>query len=71
MNYATSDGTAHAGERYQAVSGTLTFAPGVLSQSFNVPIIDDNIITGNGTVSLTLSARTGHGHALVSPSARR
>src|SRR5262249_26909001 len=32
VDYATADGTAHAGEDYVSVSGTLTFAEGVTSQ---------------------------------------
>jgi len=38
VNYATYDGTAVAGTDYTAESGTLTFAAGVTSQSFSVPI---------------------------------
>jgi hypothetical protein len=41
VDYATADGTARAGEDYLAVSGTLSFAPGVVSQSVVVPILGD------------------------------
>jgi len=55
VDYATSDGTATAGTDYTAISGTLTFAPGETSQTFDVPIIDDSESEGNETVDLTLS----------------
>lgn len=41
VDYKTADFTATiANGDYQAVSGTLTFSPGVFSQSFNVPILE-------------------------------
>ncbi len=55
INYATSDGTAVAGSDYTAASGTLTFLPGITSQSFPVSIIDDAAIEPDETVMLTLS----------------
>ncbi len=66
VNYATSNGTATAGSDYAAVSGTLTFAAGVTSQSFTVPITDDAAVESNETVNLTLSAVSG-GAILGSP----
>jgi len=60
VNYATSDGTAKAGVKYTAVSGTLTFANGSsASQTFSVPIIDNTIVDGNMTFNVTLSGVTG------------
>ena len=53
--YATSDGTATAGSDYTAASGTLTFAPGVTSRTFTVPITDDTTDEAGETVSLALS----------------
>ena len=38
VNFATADGTALAGTDYQATSGTLTFAPGVTSQTISVTV---------------------------------
>jgi hypothetical protein len=58
VEYATSDGTATAGADYTAASGTLTFNPGATSQTFNVPILDDELNEGNETVSLNLSNPT-------------
>jgi hypothetical protein len=55
VEYATADGTATAGEDYAAVSGTLTFTPGVSSRAFVVPIMGDEIEEGEETVTLTLS----------------
>ena len=55
VDYATSDGTAHAPGDYTATSGTLTINPGETTQSFQVPIIDNAIQDGNRTVNLTLS----------------
>lgn len=59
VQYATSDGTAQAGVRYTAASGTLTFANGVISQSFTVPLLNPGNVHGNQTVNLTLSNTTG------------
>ncbi len=60
VNYATSDGTATlAGNDYTAASGTLSFAPGVKSQSFTVPITNDTADETNETVSLLLSSPSG------------
>ncbi len=62
VDYATTDGTATAGSDYTATSGTLTFAPGELSKTISIPIINDNLYeggTGNETFTLTLSAPTG------------
>lgn len=41
--YGTSDGTAVAPGDYQAVNGTLTFAPGDTSETFTVPVVGDTI----------------------------
>jgi uncharacterized repeat protein (TIGR01451 family) len=59
--YATSNGTATAGQDYTASGGTLIFASGVTTQTFNVPITDDNLDEGDETVQLTLSNVTGTG----------
>ncbi len=57
--YATSDGTATAGKDYQPTSGILTFADGVQSQDFTVPILADTLAEGHESVGLTLSNPTG------------
>ena len=58
VSYATGGGSATAGSDYTATSGTLTFADGVTSRTFNVPILDDADYEGNETVGLALSAPT-------------
>ncbi|HUQ31150.1 MAG TPA: tandem-95 repeat protein, partial [Pyrinomonadaceae bacterium] len=59
VDYATSNGTATAGQDYTAASGQLTFDPGVTTQTFNVPITNDTIDENDETVNLTLSNVTG------------
>ena len=58
VNFTTSDGTAAAGLDYAANSGTLTFAPGVTSQTVNVSALLDGIFEGNETFTVNLSAPT-------------
>lgn len=52
--YATANGTAVAGTDYQAVSGTLTFAPGVQSRTVSVPVVGDAGDEANKTFLLNL-----------------
>ena len=58
VRYATADGTATAGEDYQATSGTLTFAPGETTQMFVVPLLDDTVDESDETLTLALSDAT-------------
>ncbi len=44
VDYSTADNSAQEGLDYTAVSGTLPFESGETSQSFFVPLIDDDII---------------------------
>jgi len=68
VDYASSDGTATAGDDYIAVNGNLSFADGVTSRTFGVEIInDDNNQEGNESLNLILSNPTG-GAGLGSPS---
>ena len=55
VNYITSDGTAIAGADYTVSSGTLAFADGEISQSFEVFINDDAIFEGTENLNLQLS----------------
>ena len=59
INYATADGTAIAGIDYQVASGTLMFADGELSKTFEVTIIDDGLFEGTETINLILSDAVG------------
>ena len=55
IRYATADGTARAGEDYEAASGTLTFAPGETGKTVEVRTLDDALDEGSETMSLRLS----------------
>ena len=59
VSWATSDGTAVAGEDYTAGSGTLTFAPGETSKTITVAVLDDAHDEGEETLTLTLSTPDG------------
>lgn len=59
LNYGVTNGTALAGLDYNAISGSLTFAPGVLSQTIAIPILNDNLKEGNETFTLSLSNPNG------------
>ena len=60
VNYATSDGTATAGQDYTATSGTLIFPAGsTTAQTFSIPITNDALDEPTETVNLTLSSPTG------------
>ena len=54
-NYATSDGTATAGEDYTAADGSLTFMPGETERTISVLLQEDTIYEGDETFVLTLS----------------
>jgi hypothetical protein len=58
VDYATTDGTAHAGEDYDARSGTLTFGVGVTSQTIVVPIHFTPGGGANETFTVTLGQAT-------------
>ena len=59
VDYATSDGTAVAGEDYTATSGTLAFAAGELAKTVSVPILDDAVDEGRETFTLKLTNPKG------------
>ena len=55
VQYATVAQTAIPGIDYTPVSGTLTFAPGVASQTIVVPVLDNSYVSQNRQVSIVLS----------------
>ena len=59
VGYATSDGTAEAGSDYTAVSETLTIEAGATTGTISVPVLDDEVIEGNETFTVTLSGAVG------------
>ena len=60
VTYATSNGSAVAGQDYTSVAGTLKFAPLVTEQIFSVPILNNtNRSTSYSTVNLTLGQTVG------------
>ena len=59
VDYATSDGTATAGEDYTATSGTLTFEAGESSKTIEVTVLDDFHDEGEETLTLRLSNPSG------------
>ena len=65
LEYATSDGTAVAGEDYTAASGTLSFSPGQTTQTVPVAVLDDPHDEGSETFTLVLSNPSGN-HAWLS-----
>ena len=59
IDYATANGTAIAGEDYEAKNGTLVFLPGQTSKTINVPIFEDDIEEINETFFVNLSTDSG------------
>ena len=59
VEYATSDGSARAGEDYTASSGTLTFAANETSRTISVTVLDDAHDEGEETLTLRLSNPSG------------
>ena len=67
VDYAATAGTAVDGQNFVATSGTLTFASGETTKTFQVLILDDEVSGSSKKVNLSL-ANPGRG-ALGSPSA--
>ena len=72
VDWATSDGTATAGEDYTAASGTLVFEVGDTSKTIQVAITDDGDFEANETFNVTPHQSRGgiaeHGPAPPGPS---
>ena len=56
VNYATANQTAIAPGDYTTTSGTLTFAPNVLTQTITVPVVGDTTFEPNETFAVNLSS---------------
>ena len=68
VDYATSNGTAIAGQDYTAVAGTLTFTPAASGiQTVRVSTIQDLIPDNGETFTLSLSNAAGGGGAATPP----
>lgn len=52
-------GTTTPGQDYASTSGTLTFAPGEVTKTIDVGLIDDQIVEGNEVFSVSLDNATG------------
>ena len=59
VDYATSDGSAEAGDDYTAKSGTLSFSAGETSKTIAVAIEDDSENERDETFTVTLSSASG------------
>lgn len=58
VNYDTSNDTAIAGIDYTVVTGSLTFNPGVISQTITVPILNDFVAESSERFFVNLSNPT-------------
>ncbi len=56
VNYATGNGTAVTGSDFTPNSGTLTFAPGDVSKTIAVSIVNDSIYEGDEAFGMSLTA---------------
>lgn len=66
VDYSSANGTAVAGVDYTATNGTLNFANGQASATFQLPITDDTAVEGAETFTVTLASPAG-GAALGTP----
>lgn len=55
VDYATVDGTALAGQDYEAKSGTITFQPGETAKQVGIKLIDDSLLEAEEDFSIVLS----------------
>jgi hypothetical protein len=58
VGYSSANGTATAGQDYTAVSGNLTFAPGITAQQVTVAVLGDTAIEPSETLTVTLANPT-------------
>jgi uncharacterized delta-60 repeat protein/uncharacterized repeat protein (TIGR01451 family) len=58
VDFMTTGGTAQPGGRYVPVMTNVLFTPGQTGQNVFVPIINDNLVLGNQTVTMALANAT-------------
>ena len=56
VDYIAMSGSAQAGSDFVPTSGTLSFAPGTVTQTITVPVFGDSIRESNKTFAVVLSA---------------
>ncbi|MCC2668658.1 MAG: hypothetical protein K0Q72_1129 [Armatimonadetes bacterium] len=66
VQLSVAGGTATAGTDFTALNQTITFNPGITSQTVNVNVADDSALEGSETANITLS--NPQGGVLSSPS---
>ncbi|MDX6644913.1 MAG: hypothetical protein QOK40_640 [Miltoncostaeaceae bacterium] len=59
VDFSATAGTATAGADFAPMSTTITFLAGETSKVVRVPILDDTLVEGEETVTLTLTNSTG------------
>lgn len=69
VDYATSDGSALAGQDYQPTAGTLAFGPQEAVKSFTIPLLKNGLRDRDRELALTLSNATGV-HTISAPTGR-
>ena len=62
VSYTTVDGTAKAGFSYNAVHGTILFTNGLGTNTFNIPILNNQLVSSNLTFSVVLTNVTTPGY---------
>jgi glucose/arabinose dehydrogenase len=65
LDYQTINGSAIAGQDYQARSGTLTFLDGQTSRTISIPIIDNSIGEADETFNIAIDNLVGNGNLLA------
>ena len=70
VNYATADGTAHAGTDYTAKSGIITFGPGVTTRTITVPLLSNFAGAAASDFTVTLTSPGGGAELGAADSAR-
>jgi hypothetical protein len=65
VDYATVEGTAHAGTDFEAAAGTLTFAPGETTKTVNLRIVNDDVYEMPENFSFVLNNPSAGGTLLL------